>query len=310
MLVSYDGEVKITDFGIAKARTNLSDTAGGVFKGKYEYMSPEQARGETAEARSDIFSTGVVLYEMLTGKRAFRSENEVATLEKVKAVRLPRPRRVNPRIPAELESICLKALAKDASDRFEAAADMHDALRTWLGVQDSETIRRQLSGLMGELFAADIAEERARLEAGRDLALRLFDSAEAEAWKTADQRTNTETLNERPAAAPADPDESSQPWLIGAVIAAVAIMTVALVLQLVPSAVRPDPGRLELHVEPAAAIWVDGVFYGKWADLEVAGLAPGKHRVKLEADGGLVHEEVVHVGSGGVLRMDRTLVAP
>ena len=91
VLVSYSGEVKIADFGIAKAEMSTYNTKDGVLKGKFEYMSPEQARGEDVTQQSDIFSVGIILYEMLTGRRLFKTENEIKTLEKIKAVSIRPP---------------------------------------------------------------------------------------------------------------------------------------------------------------------------------------------------------------------------
>ena len=86
ILVAYNGEVKIADFGIAKARISAYNTKDGVLKGKFEYMSPEQASGEGLSFKSDIFCTGIILHEMLTGRRLFKTDSDVKTLEKIKAV--------------------------------------------------------------------------------------------------------------------------------------------------------------------------------------------------------------------------------
>jgi serine/threonine protein kinase len=109
VLLSFDGAVKLTDFGIAKAST--SHTAPGILKGKFAYMSPEQARGELVDARTDLFALGIVLWEMLTGGRLFDGDSEMAVLRAVQESLIAPPDRLNPDIPHELSEIVLKALA-------------------------------------------------------------------------------------------------------------------------------------------------------------------------------------------------------
>lgn len=117
-LISYDGETKLIDFGIAKAAGKAGRTQAGILKGKFGYMSPEQVRGLPLDRRSDIFAVGIVLYELLTGERLFVGESDFSTLEKVRNVEIMPPSTYNRRIPEELEQIVLKALAKDVDDRY------------------------------------------------------------------------------------------------------------------------------------------------------------------------------------------------
>ena len=116
IIVSFEGEVKLIDFGIAKAAGKGSKTQAGILKGKFGYMSPEQVRGLPIDRRSDIFSCGIVLYELLTGERLFVGESDFSTLEKVRNVEILPPSTYNRKIPDELERIVLKALAKDVDD--------------------------------------------------------------------------------------------------------------------------------------------------------------------------------------------------
>ena len=132
ILISYEGEVKLIDFGIAKAAGKASKTQQGILKGKFGYMSPEQVRGLPLDRRSDIFSIGICLYEMLTAERLFIGESDFSTLEKVRNVEILPPSTYNRRIPEELERICLKALAKDVEDRYQNAIDMHDDLQAFM----------------------------------------------------------------------------------------------------------------------------------------------------------------------------------
>src|SRR5262249_186393 len=132
ILISYDGDVKIIDFGVAKAAGKAGKTQAGILKGKFGYMSPEQVRGTTLDRRSDIFSLGICLYELLTGERLFVGGSDFSTLEKVRNVEVVPPKAFNRGIPQELEEIVLKALARDVNDRYQTAVDFHDDLQSFL----------------------------------------------------------------------------------------------------------------------------------------------------------------------------------
>jgi serine/threonine protein kinase len=164
VLIGYDGEIKLVDFGIAKAAGKASKTQAGILKGKFGYMSPEQVRGLPVDRRSDIFSLGIVLYELLTGERLFVGESDFSTLEKVRNVEILPPSSFNKKIPAELERIALKALAKDVEDRYQNAIDLHDDLQAFLYSVGEFYSRKDLSAWMKRIFAEELAEENAKLE--------------------------------------------------------------------------------------------------------------------------------------------------
>src|SRR3954467_8334721 len=132
ILISYDGELKIIDFGIAKAASRSSKTQAGVLKGKFGYMSPEQVRGLPLDRRSDIFAIGTILYELLTADRLFVGESDFETLEKVRNVDCPPPSKANPKCPPALEKIIMKALARDPEDRYQWGAEMMEDLQSFL----------------------------------------------------------------------------------------------------------------------------------------------------------------------------------
>jgi len=169
IIISYDGEIKIIDFGIAKAANKASKTQAGILKGKFGYMSPEQVRGLPLDRRSDVFSTGIVIYELLTGERLFVGESDFSTLEKVRKVEIMPPSTYNRRIPEELENIILKALAKDPDDRYQTAMDFHDDLQSFIYTSGSFFARKDLSAYMHTTFADEIAKESARDEEYRKL---------------------------------------------------------------------------------------------------------------------------------------------
>jgi eukaryotic-like serine/threonine-protein kinase len=164
ILVSYDGEVKLIDFGIAKAARRSSKTRTGLLKGKFGYMSPEQVRGLPLDRRSDIFAIGTVLYEMVTGEPLFRGDNEFSTLEKVRNPEIQPPSVLNPRVPKELEKIIFRALARAPEDRYQAACEMHEDLRAYLMAQQESFTTKRLSRWMKETFVLELRQEREILE--------------------------------------------------------------------------------------------------------------------------------------------------
>ncbi len=164
ILISYEGEVKIIDFGIAKAANRSQKTQAGILKGKFGYMSPEQVRGLPIDRRSDVFAVGVILYEMLTGERLFVGESDFSTLEKVRNADVPTPRQFNPNVPAGLEKVMLKALARDAEDRYQWASDLQEDLMRFLLAGDAIYSSKHLSAFMKEVFAEDIYREAEKME--------------------------------------------------------------------------------------------------------------------------------------------------
>src|SRR5207244_12792836 len=118
VLVTFEGGVKLIDFGVAKAAGRAQHTRTGALKGKYSYMSPEQVAGAEVDGRSDIFALGIVLHELLTGRRLFKADSDVQTLARVRECNVAPPSRVNPPLPPGLDAIVLKALAKDPNPGY------------------------------------------------------------------------------------------------------------------------------------------------------------------------------------------------
>ncbi len=164
ILISYEGEVKLIDFGIAKAASRSSKTQAGVLKGKFGYMSPEQVRGLPLDRRSDLFSVGTILYECLTGDRLFVGETDFSTLEKVRNVDVPPPRSINPAIPEEVERIIMKSLARDAEDRYQWGSEMAADLQRYLMSQEQVFTAKSLATWLKEAFSPELEKERQQLE--------------------------------------------------------------------------------------------------------------------------------------------------
>jgi serine/threonine protein kinase len=177
ILLSYQGEVKVADFGIAKAKMKADITKAGVLKGKYEYMSPEQARGEPQiDSRSDIFSVGILLYEMLTGERLFKTESDTETIEKVKLVAIEEPIKKNSRISPRLNQIVMRALHPSPEARFQTAKDLQTALLECLQPISLDHCVQLLATEVSTLFKRERAEENLAAEKNKQILLKELES--------------------------------------------------------------------------------------------------------------------------------------
>ncbi|MEO0813998.1 MAG: serine/threonine-protein kinase, partial [Myxococcota bacterium] len=165
VLISYSGEVKLIDFGIAKATTQ-GNTTTGVLRGKYGYMSPEQVRGESIDLRSDIFSTGVLLYELLTGQRLFSGASDMSILDKVRHCEVYPPSVITTDITRDLERVVLRALHPDPGRRFSSASDMRDAIVEVMLRRYGYRSQRDIGAFMAELFEQEIEAEGSQPRAG------------------------------------------------------------------------------------------------------------------------------------------------
>ncbi|GHG91973.1 hypothetical protein GCM10012319_53400 [Comamonas sp. KCTC 72670] len=171
VMLTYDGVVKVIDFGIAKARGRLGRTQVGTVKGTSGYMSPEQVRGvATLDGRSDLFSVGVMLHEMLCGQRLFSGPHEAAVMLQIVEADIPPPRSINPDVPEALEAVVLRALSRDVSQRFTNCREMARAIEAALGSElfDEDGV----SAVMGDLFA----DKRQKTRTLLDLASRAEDA--------------------------------------------------------------------------------------------------------------------------------------
>lgn len=165
VFVTYSGQVKVVDFGIAKAAGGSAETRTGVLKGKVSYMAPEQAMGERVDRRADIFSVGVMLWEALAGKRLFRGMSDVAVLQKIVSGDVPKPSSVKPDVPKPLEVVCMKALAHRRDDRHATAADLATDLEAALEAMGEKPQLREVGKLAAQLFAVEQAKIKSLVEA-------------------------------------------------------------------------------------------------------------------------------------------------
>lgn len=160
ILISYEGEVMLADFGIAKAASKSTETRAGVLKGKILYMSPEQAWGKPIDRRTDLYSLGVVLYEMITQRKIFDADSEFSMLEKVRNAVVEFPPNVFENIPNNFLQVVQKALDKNPDHRYQSAHDMRVDLENYLLTTQERLSEKAISNYLKHLFREEIDEEK------------------------------------------------------------------------------------------------------------------------------------------------------
>lgn len=159
IMLSRNGEVKVVDFGLAKANSQIEITDPGVVKGKFAYLSPEAASGLAIDHRTDVFALGILLWEMFTGRRLFYADTPLQTVELVRRARIPSIAAQNPSVEPELEQIVRKALAREPDERFASCADLGDALAQYLFSRGLKVTARDITRLVRET-KAEAAKQR------------------------------------------------------------------------------------------------------------------------------------------------------
>lgn len=163
IMVSYEGEIKVVDFGIAKAESQVESTKAGTLKGKFAYMSPEQAGGEEIDLKTDIYSLGIVLWELLAKDRLFMASNEINTLKKIREGKIPSIRSLNSDVNEALEKIVMKSLAKNKDERYQTCADFQRDLNRFLNTHYPDFSAHDFSIFIKSLYADEILQNRKKL---------------------------------------------------------------------------------------------------------------------------------------------------
>lgn len=163
IMLTYDGAVKVIDFGIAKSDTNSEHTQAGTIKGKLSYLAPEYLDGKDLDPRYDQFAVGITLWELLCSRKLFKASNELAVLKLVQQCKVPPPSSINPNVPKELDEIVLKSLSKDRNMRYQNLEEMNRALIRFLYQTYPEFNASDLGYFAKELFKDEIEDDRKRL---------------------------------------------------------------------------------------------------------------------------------------------------
>ena len=311
ILVTFTGDVKIVDFGIAKATQEKGEspevllnpsveaqkahdpehhTKVGQLKGKVPYMSPEQARGEALDGRSDIFALGVILFELCTGRRLFRGPNEYETLRMITEGEYPRPAQVNPRISAALEAVIMRALSKDVAKRYQNARDLQADLENVARTEQIPVSTVALGNWMQMLFEEKLAAQREALLQGKQL-------ADVIASEEPDQYTAAGTMGGGSLSLPQPAPPSKTPWFV-AIGGVLVIAAVGGALYLKQEKARTaaaaesraiHSGSIEVHSVPeGASIWLNNAptqFRTPYTLHDLATGASARYAIKLSAEG-------------------------
>ncbi len=336
LLVTFTGDVKVVDFGIAKAAVTRDDradfdrltdvtgsgtrpkaaagaepdTKAGQIKGKIPYMSPEQARGEALDARSDIFSLGIILWELCTGRRLFRGPTEADTMRMITDGEYPSARAVNPRVSERLDAVLMKALHPDREQRYDTARALQRDLEQVVHAERIAVSTTALGAWMGMLFEEGLAAQRAALAEGKQLADVLVgdepDPEPAGSQVTAVQnpmgRSGVTEAPRRP---------------VGALVAVVALLALGAVAWAVlreqrtgaseeaarAATAAASRGAIELHSDPEGAhIWINDAPTPHRTPYTLRDLATGPDahfRVRLTAEGYAPYTEEVALPTAG-----------
>lgn len=205
ILVGYDGSVKVTDFGVSLAKTHITQTQAGLERGKAEYMAPEQVSGKGADARSDQFSLGAVLWELLTGERLFSAESDFVAINKIMSMEIPSPTSKRSSVPESFSRVAMRALSRDPAQRFASAGEL---------ARELEKARSELANTttlavqMKALFAAELDALGAELAQERQIADDIISGRHKLSAPAAPQAAEPE-----PASEPAGPNPGANPGL-------------------------------------------------------------------------------------------------
>ena len=255
IFITFDGNVKLLDFGIAKAANRITHTVAGSIKGKFGYIAPEAYQGAPLDRRTDLFSMGVVLWELLTHKRLYKREAEYLVGKAIVEEPPPDPRTVDPTIPAALAEIALRALAKKPDDRYQSALEMRRALTAFLRTLPEEVDSTSVVALMESLFGELMATRKVVLERLREESSQVSDLDALEATQATSTKGSPLLI----------PRDFVQPVVIGVPkaarrkrsllvaggVAALALAAVGIWAIFRPPAVVPPPPIVALPAPPA-----------------------------------------------------------
>ncbi len=326
VVVTFSGDVKIVDFGIAKSDSKMAmETQSGKLKGKVPYMSPEQARGEVLDARSDIFAVGVMLFELTTGRRLFKGQSEFETLKLICEREYPRPSQVHPGYPPELEAIVMKALAKDKSARYQTARELQSALEDYVRRDRIPVSNVALTQYMQSLFEEKLLAQKEQILQGKQLAdiIDLQQPLDQTLGDGDGVRLSSSVLS-TPSAARTITEiravKRASPFMITMAAAFVTlglvggflalrpkpVHTVATVVVPTSPVVPVNRGSVALSSEPVGAtVWIDGEMRAEVTPAQIAQLPTGRAiEVKISKEGYEAQKTTLTLGESEPSRWD------
>jgi serine/threonine protein kinase len=327
VIVSYEGQVKLVDFGIAKARSasDVDKTQAGAIKGKYVYFSPEQARAKDLDGRSDVFATGICLYEMLCGRLPFEGKM-VEVLNKIVRGDFQRPSKINADVDPQLEAVLLKSMATSRDDRYVSALGFQEALAGYLVTVAPRFNQSSLAQLVDFLFVEELEAEGRHVDVAPDFLEQVAhwkdpETAQVQVGASPPQPELTSAERRSAMRSSARPSELSEPGPqhTGSVfrgrrfgtapLLALFALAVALGSGLVIWLGRPRTFGVRLTSVPTgAAVHVDGADTGQQTPATILGLVASQpHEVELVSAGMRPWRRPVSGSGNAVLELDAQL---
>ena len=322
ILISFDGHVKIVDFGIAKAANRAGVTQMGEIKGKFAYMSPEQARGEALDNRSDVFAAGILLHEMLTGARAFFHGSDAKTLRSVQECKFRTFEELGVEVDEDLKAIVYRALTGDRELRYQEASAMAADLTRYVNTRNPGYSPAKLAEFMQGLFADEIEEAKRRKAREDDLdpgeAIEDAEIIDEDVEQTAvTPMSQGATLSGMPPLTPATgvsvatplPQSRTTSLLFGLLGAALVAAVAAALLS--GGFLGGKTGGLRIDSDPqGASLIIDGMERAQRTPALIEGFEPGRHRVAVVYPDGRRWEGDTEVQPGSVVRVSVPALPP
>ena len=336
IVITFTGDVKVVDFGIAKSEHFVEEQKGGQLKGKVPYMSPEQAAGNEIDWRSDIFAAGVILFELTTGRRLFKGQNEFETLKLITEREYPLPSDVAPNYPLALERVVMKALAKDRDKRYQSAREMQADLEAFVRNERIPVSTVSLSAWMQMLFEEKLAQQNEALHDIKQLADAIaaqhpltndapFVSGMTGVFPAVDLTTQSQPGSASGQVASIPPvtvaRKSPLGLVMGGLLVALAVgggllyatrqktplpveSTAAVAATAAPTAVPEAKGSLKVTTDPpGAAIWINGEMQNQVSPATLENLPIGREiKLKLSEEGYESYKEDFTLASPGAVK--------
>ncbi|MBL8941178.1 MAG: serine/threonine protein kinase [Archangium sp.] len=312
LFATFDGGIKVLDFGVAKLASQ--QTSSGKLKGKLGYMSPEQARGEQIDARSDVFALGIVLFELITRSRLFPGIEDTQVLGAIAHGTMPRPSERRPDVDPAMEQIILKAMAGRKEERYQSARELQDALEGWLAKGGFVVTTSDVADYLRALFARRIHDRRQMIEAA--MRAEMTPNGVANVQRLARTATTSAITSKSKAEAQrASGKRSLAPIVIGGLLGAIVIAGVTIgvlssrertpevVMKAVPTVAEvkaplAPPVLVVSSSPPGATISVDGASVGT-APVTLDSLSPGEHKLEATLEGFLPATRMVPLPKPG-----------
>jgi serine/threonine-protein kinase len=329
VLVGFAGDVKIVDFGVAKSGSQTAEqTKSGQLKGKVPYMSPEQARGEEVDWRSDVFATGVMLFELTTGKRLFKGATEFETLKLIVDRDYPRPSWVANAYPPALETIVMRALEKDRDKRYQSAREMQADIEAFVRDARLPVSSIALAEFMKGLFEEKLAAQKEALMQGRQLADIIAQEivhneqtmvTGVDSGRFSSHNVSTASGTIATGSVPPPGSGSALKWaLVGVPLLAIAAVGAVFLLrksdpaagQSKEASAEPAARKATLVVKsdpPGAHIWINGEVRAEVTPATIENLPVGKVDVKVGMEGYASKTDKVELTAGPAINRNFTL---